>query len=67
VILSWFAVVKYQDNETEIVPVKKIKNFHPQHAEDFDKKHLYTVKTKSYSQDRSKEEKYYALIGRIGG
>lgn len=69
---GWYALVKYKSgNETEILPIQKIKLklgkgervlFNPKFLTDFDRMKFYTVNTTHGSKD-GKEHKWYAHIG----
>lgn len=63
---TWWAAVRYTDGETENVPVKKIKHFHPDHLTDYEQGNKYVVKTSAWNKE-GKEEKYKAYIVRLAG
>lgn len=72
---SWFAYVKYKDNEKEKVPISKISDFdnkghkisfQPKDLNDYIYGKLYSVRTSLHSSN-GKESTYYAVIGNLAG
>ncbi len=64
---KWWAKVKWYDDQVEVLPVKRIKKFHPKSLTDFDPKHWYRVKCCKENYTDGKAHSGWALIGLLAG